>query len=604
MELSIDYYGPMLLSLRLLAAPFLTLSLLAGTVQAQTFGPTSPALAPVPAHTPSLSVAPARQSALLDAEVFYEIFLGELTLQSGDPGSGYSLMLEAARRSNDEKIYKRAADIALQSRSGEAALVAARAWNQALPDSHEAQRYLLQTLLALNRTAETGPSLRRFLETADPASRKQLVLALPLFYRKVSDKALALTLVRQALDGYQSDPALAPAAAISLARMQLLAGAPSQALASAQQAAALDPSSDDVALIALDLLDAKVPGSEPLAQTAFAINREPQLRMGYAKALLELQRYPEAQKQLEDVTAAHPEFSQAWLALGALQLQSGAVQPAEASLAQYEKALHNNAGSNEERAAAVQIYLLRSEIAEKRGNFPEALDWLARIDNAANRFDVQARRAVLLARSGKLTHARALMQTLPATTPEAEARKKALDVQVLRAGGAYAEAFKLQGELVKKSPNDFELLYDHAMLAEKAGDLVGMERILREIITSKPDFFHAYNALGYSFAERGENLQEARQLIEIALRLAPGDPFVTDSLAWVAYREGMFKESLALLEQAYAKRKDVEIAAHYGEVLWVSGDQTRARVIWAEGLVMDAHNATLLQTLKRLGVSL
>lgn len=589
---------------RLLAAPVLILSFVASTVHAQVFGPVSPSAAVIAAHKASPPVDAALQSARLDAELFYEIFLGELTLQAGDPGTGYALMMEAARRSNDEQLYKRAADIALQSRSGDAALAAARAWEQAHRDSHEAQRYLLQTLLALNRTADTGPVLRRFLDTAESASRKQLVLAIPLLYRKVSDKALALRLVREALDAYQTDPALAPAAAISVGRMQLLAGQPMQALASAQQAAALDASSDDVALLALDLLDAAVPGSDALAESAFAGKREPQLRMGYAKALLELQRQADAQKQLEIVTQSHPEFRQAWLALAALQLQTGAAQAAEASLAQYEQQARNNSGTSEERSAAVQIYLLRSEIAEKRGNFTEALDWLARIDNAADRFDVQARRAVLLARDGKLTHARALVHSLSADTAEAESRKKALDVQVMRAAGAYAQAFAAHGELVNESPGDIELLYEHAMLAEKAGDLVAMERVLRQIITTKPDFSHAYNALGYSFADRGENLQEARQLIEIALRLAPGDPFITDSLAWVNYREGKFTQSLALLEQAYAKRKDVEIAAHFGEVLWVSGDQARARVIWAEGMGLDANNATLRETLKRLGVSL
>ena len=599
-----DYYGLMHFSPRLLAAPVLTLSLIAGTVHAQVFGPASPSAAVIEAHGAHPPLESAAQSARLDAELFYEIFLGELMLQVGDPGTGYALMMEAARRSNDEQLYKRAADIALQSRSGDAALAAARAWEQAHRDSHNAQRYLLQTLLALNRTADTGPGLRRFLETAEPTSRKQLVLAIPLFYRKVSDKTLALTLVREALDDYQASPALAPAAAISIGRMQLLAGEPGQALASARKAAALDPSSDDIALLALDLLDAKVPGSESLAKSVFSGPREPQLRMGYARTLLELQRNSDAQEQLEIVTEVHPEFSQAWLALAALQLQSGAAQAAEVSLSRYEQQARTTTGTSEERTAAAQIYLLRSEIAEKRGNFPEALDWLDRIDNAAARFDVQARRAVLLARSGNLTHARALVQSLASGTPEAESRKKALDVQVMRAAGAYADALTLHSEIVKASPNDIELLYDHAMLAEKAGDLATMERVLREIITSKPDFFHAYNALGYSFADRGENLQEARQLIEIALRLAPGDPFITDSLAWLNYREGKFSQSLALLEQAYSKRKDVEIAAHFGEVLWVSGDQARARVIWAEGLHLDASNATLQETLKRLGVSL
>jgi Flp pilus assembly protein TadD len=141
------------------------------------------------------------------------------------------------------------------------------------------------------------------------------------------------------------------------------------------------------------------------------------------------------------------------------------------------------------------------------------------------------------------------------------------------------------------------------MLAEKTGDRDTMERLLRQIIAAKPDYHHAYNALGYSFADRGIRLAEARSLVETALRLAPGDPFITDSLAWVEFRAGNKARALELLASAFAARKDPEIAAHYGEVLWATGDHERARAVWREGLRRSADNATLLETLKRLGVT-
>ncbi len=592
-----DYYDPMPSSRRLLAARFLALCLAAGAVEAQTAAPSPP--------SPSASTpASEERNAELDAELFYEIFLGELSVRSGDPGAGYSLLLEAARRSQGQNLYQRATDIALQSRSGEAALTAARAWETAWPASNVAQRYLLQILLALNRTAETAAPLTQYLRTADATNKQQLILSLPLVYRRASDKQLAAKVVNEALAPYVTDPALASAALVTQGRMLLVAGDTVAALAAAKAVANLAPASDELALFSLDLLEAKVEGADELLQKAFSAARSPQLRMNYARILLELQRFAPAQTQIETVTREHPELARPWLALAALQVQSGKVDAAEASLAQFTKTTEATIEPTAQASARAQAYLLQSEIAEKRGKFDDADAWLGRIDNAELRFDVQVRRATLLARRGKLTHARALLQSLPESSPEEKRRKLVAEVQLLRDSGQYADAYALQEELVKAAPEDADLLYDQAMLAEKAGHTDTMERLLRKLIATKPDFHHAYNALGYSFAERGVHLSEARKLVETALRLAPGDPFITDSLAWVEFRAGNPKRALELLASAFAARKDAEIAAHYGEVLWATGEHERARAVWREGRSSDADNATLLETLKRLGVSL
>jgi Flp pilus assembly protein TadD len=116
----------------------------------------------------------------------------------------------------------------------------------------------------------------------------------------------------------------------------------------------------------------------------------------------------------------------------------------------------------------------------------------------------------------------------------------------------------------------------------------------------KPEHAHAYNALGYSLADRGLRLEEAKALIQRALELTPGDPFITDSLGWVEFRLGNNDEALRLLQKAYATRPDAEIAAHLGEVLWAMGRQDEARRIWAEGRNRDAGNEVLRETLVRL----
>ena len=122
------------------------------------------------------------------------------------------------------------------------------------------------------------------------------------------------------------------------------------------------------------------------------------------------------------------------------------------------------------------------------------------------------------------------------------------------------------------------------------------------LIAMKPDNQNAYNALGYSLADRNVRLAEARTLIQKAVQLAPDDPFIADSLGWVEFRMGNTQEATRILEAAYKQRPDAEIAAHLGEVLWVSGQRDRAMAIWKEAVQADAENETLQETLKRLRV--
>ena len=131
-----------------------------------------------------------------------------------------------------------------------------------------------------------------------------------------------------------------------------------------------------------------------------------------------------------------------------------------------------------------------------------------------------------------------------------------------------------------------------------------MEQLLRQIMQRKPGFHHAYNALGYSFAERGIHLTEARELILKALSHAPDDPYITDSLGWVEFRLGNLDQARRLLETAFKARPDAEIAAHLGEVLWTMGEKDRAISIWKEGKRLNAEHETLRETLKRLGATL
>ena len=175
---------------------------------------------------------------------------------------------------------------------------------------------------------------------------------------------------------------------------------------------------------------------------------------------------------------------------------------------------------------------------------------------------------------------------------------------MLREVKQWREAAEVLKTANQRFSNDAELLYEQAMIEDKLERYAEMERLLRQVIEIKPDHQHAHNALGYSLADRNQRLPEARELINKALALSPGDPFITDSLAWVEFRLGNRDEALRLLRQAYKARPDPEIAAHLGEVLWAYGQQDEAKRVWTEAKGRDAANDVLRETLSRLKVGL
>ncbi|RYY66861.1 MAG: tetratricopeptide repeat protein, partial [Comamonadaceae bacterium] len=356
------------------------------------------------------------------------------------------------------------------------------------------------------------------------------------------------------------------------------------------------------ALLALELMEPKRPEAEVLVRQYLAGQPLPELRMGYARALLDAQRYAEALEQLKTVTAQRPEFAEAWLVRGSLLAQDNQLPAAEEALRRYVQLAQDQAGGDERNRGLAQAYLGLAQVAEKRGDFTAAGAWLDRIENAQDLMAAQNRRASILARQGRMDEARQLLRALPERTP-ADARMKLMaEINLLREHKQYKPALDLLAQAAAKDPADTDLLYDQAMLAEKVGDFAGMEQLLRRLIAAKPDYHHAYNALGYSLAERNLRLPEAKQLIQKALEFAPGDPFISDSLAWVEFRMGNKAEALRILQAAYKDRPDPEIAAHLGEVLWSMGQVDQAKAIWREGLLHSSDNETLVETLKRLQV--
>ncbi len=538
------------------------------------------------------------QNSNLNAVLFYQLLLGELNVQSGEPGSGFTIILDAARKTKDEALFQRATELALQSRSGEAALQAAKTWKSTLPESQEANRYILQILLALNRVEEAGRALKTSIAALPLKEQSAAIGSIPRVFNRVQDKNFAAKVVEQSLSTAIQNPETAATAWTTIGRMKRDAGDIQSAAEAARAGHAANRQAPGPIMLALSLLNF-VPGEvQPMISQYMAGDALPDLRLGYARTLIDLEQLQASLAQLQQLTQQYPLFAPGWLFLGLLQSDLSQTLQSEQSLKQYLK-LADQVKDTDLSGGLTEAYFALSQMAQKQGRWEQADEWLTRIPGSADPLKVASRRAALLAQQGRKAEGLKVLEQLPVSSPQA-ARLKALAIsQWLRDDKQITAAFATLEKALAQFPTDTDLQSEMAMLCEKLGRFEQMESLLRGLMKAKPSDPHAFNALGYSLADRKVRLDEARELILKAVQLAPRDPFIQDSLGWLEYRVGNTQEALRILEAAFNQRPDAEIAAHLGEVLWTLGERDKAGAIWREGLALKADNETLLETLKQ-----
>lgn len=553
------------------------------------------------------------ENSSLDSQLFYQLLIGELELRDGQAGTAYEVLLDAARRTKDEQLFRRVTDIAVQVRAMEQALSAAKAWRSAVPDSLQAHRYVVQLLVSLNRVGEAAEPLRSMLTRAGTSERLALIGSLPRFFGASADHGQAAVLIEQELQPYLTRAETGVDARVAIARAWLVAKDSAKALGLARAAHALDPAAQAPAALAVDMM-ATLEAAEEIVHSHLAAKPDSQgVRLLYVRALATSQRYADAIAQLKISTHDQPKLAAPWLTLGALQLELKSSNEAVLALKTYVQLVEGQAAvaaseTDEDETPVspeqglTQAWLLLAQGAEQLGDIKGAEAWLAKVDNPQRALEVQTRRAALLARQGNFTQARELIRRVPERAPEDARAKLLAEAQVLRDVKRWDDANAVLAQANRQFENDADLLYEQSMTAEKLNRMEDMERLLRRVIEIKPDHHHAYNALGYSLADRNIRLPEAKTLIQKALALSPGEPFITDSLGWVEFRLGNRDNALRLLRGAYKSRPDPEIAAHLGEVLWSLGQQDEARRVWREGRQRDDSNDVLRETLARLRV--
>ena len=551
------------------------------------------------AAEPSVPTPAVRNSAL-DGPLFYQLLLGELNVRQGSPGAGFSLLLDAARKTRDPALFQRAVNVALQSRSGEAALQAAQSWKHEIPDAREPNRYILQILLAVNRVEDAGQALAVSIDELPEAEKREAIISIPRVFARVSDKALAAQAVEKALANSLKDTSLQATAWTTIGRMRRDAQQLSAAIEAALKAHASDPQAQGPLVLALSLLPTGAPEIKAMLDEAMKGQVSAELRLGYARSLVAQQAPTDAVRQLQQLTQQHPTYAPGWLLLGLLQIEAGQAGPARMSLMQHVE-LAKDSQDAEQQAGLTEALMALSQLAQQQGQLEQATRWLNQMPRSADPVRLAIRRAELLDQQGRAEEARVVLSQVQPASPEQSKRKALALSRWLRERQQAQQALTTLQSALAQEADDHELLTEQSLVLEKLKRYQDMEVVLRQLMRLRPQDPHAYNALGYSLADRGIRLDEARSLIVRAVELAPEDPFIQDSLGWLEFRAGRLEEARRILQAAYKARPDAEIAAHLGEVLWALDRKSEAAIIWREGLLLKADNETLTETMTRLG---
>jgi len=370
------------------------------------------------------------------------------------------------------------------------------------------------------------------------------------------------------------------------------AGVYERALAEVQRALELRPDWELAALLEAQLLSRESP-AKAISFLQDFVARNPgarDLQLNLARVLIAEKRYPEARQHFDQLLKDYPDKPEIVYSAALLALQQNDRALAESLL---KKVLTLNVQDKN----PINYYL--GQIAEDDKRNDEALAYYAKVGAGEQYLPALFRSAHLLADQGHLEAARKLLSEAKIAAPEDQVQVAITEAALLREAKQPQAAFELLDQLLTKQPEQPDLLYETALLAERLGRLDVLESRLNKLIELRPDSAQAYNALGYSYADRGLRLPEAQTLIEKALKLTPDDPFILDSLGWVLYRRGDLAGALTQLEQAYAKRDDPEIAAHLGEVLWALGRKVDAQRTWSESQQKYPTNEALLGTIKK-----
>ena len=525
----------------------------------------------------------------LTDRLLYEFLLGDIAAQRGRPELAAQAYLDLAKTTRDPRVARRAAQLTFEAHQYDQSVEAFMLWQQLEPSSPLAKQMLVSLLLSGGKLKEARPHVDELL-AADQQNIGRSFMNLYGLLARVPDKAAALDWLIEVAHPYPK----VPEAHWALAQSASVANKHELALSEAHEAVTLRPDWDIAVVLEAQLMQRKDPEASAalLKKYLQAHDDKKDVRLFYARMLLEQKKYVPAREEFGRLLQQRPGSPELAFAIAMISLQLGELDRAEQELRQ---ALASKGKDKDDDT--LNYYL--GQLGEAKNDEAMAILHYRQIKGGEHLYASQLRVAYLLNKTGKLDEAR---KTLKSTKPKDDAQRVQLlmiESQFLREAKKYDESFKVLAQGLEKFPNEPELLYQSALIADKMNKPDVFEQLLRKLIKVDPNNAHPYNALGYSWLERNVRVAEAMELVEKAYKLAPDDIAIVDSMGWGYFRLGQYDKSIAFLRRAYQANPDPEIAAHLGEALWMSGDKAGAQQVWSENSKANPKNETLQAVIKR-----
>ncbi|MHB8623425.1 MAG: tetratricopeptide repeat protein [Sulfuricaulis sp.] len=557
---------------------FILLAACAGTVKT---APQPELAGPVPDKTlPKVA---------LDQEMLYNLLVGEIAGEQGQMDVAAANLGKVAEQTRDPRVAERATLAALYARRYNEALRSAQLWSELRPNDTDAREAMITALLELNRIAEAKSQFATLFGMAETRRNlDQAYLRAAAVLGRVTNHAAAIDVMRSlvALNPQQAS------ANFAMANLMARNGDLDQALVSVDQALKRRPDWEEAALFkARVLISLKEPQKARAFYEAF-LDSNPgatNIRLNYARLLIDQKEWDKALEQFKRVATDVPNDADTIYAVGLLSLQNNHLDDAEKYL---KRALILRPENDQAR-----LYL--GQITEEDKRYAEAAHWYRGIGEGEYYFEAQVRLGVVLAKQGDLAGARQFLASIKTQTDQERVQLALAQEQMLSDAKQYREALGVLDAAIKAVPDDEDLLYSRALVAEKLDMLDVTESDLRAILKKDPKNVNALNALGYTLTDRTKRYQEALGLLQQAMALKPEDAFIMDSMGWLQYRLGNNAEAVKYLKHALDIRNDAEIAAHLGEVLWVMGNHDEAESVWNRALRATPDDEALNSVIKK-----
>ena len=525
----------------------------------------------------------------LSGDLLYQLLAAEFAGNTGDLKTATDFYSRAASETSDSRVAARATYIAVYAGDYERGLGLLKRWQELDPADEEIDRMYATAYVKLKQPEQAAEYIQKILDRESDDDRSR-ALAVKTMLQKETDTETSLAIL--AVLNQQDENNLHMLAL--QARYEAQLEHYDAALVLLDQVLAKDPALDDVHLIKSRILSAQGRQQEATAVMAELLAQQPKnvgIRLQYARMLVEQKDLVGAREQFLILHQQQPENPDVLLSLALLYIDTREMAQAEINLQKLLKL--------DKKVDVANYYLGR--IAQSEDKAKLAISYYLRVTSGDYEFDSRLRIAGLFAQLGREREGLQQLEALAESKTEWSDRVRVYLAQgeILRSLHLYKEGFEMFSRVLIQKPDDPDLLYARAIIAEKVDRIDITETDLLKVLSAEPENVNALNALGYTLADRTGRLEEALDYIRRAAALVPDDPAILDSLGWVSYRLGQMDEALKWLGMAFNKLEDAEIAAHYGEVLWKSNQQEKAREVWTRGRELDAKHPVLIETLKR-----